>query len=398
MEEYLNEMKNYEYNKFSYSLADAEQLLTQEDFLSSFTTMVNNEMGTTYLDEKEFSIFVFITKENNIYKKPLKFVFNDLHSKIFGTSNILGKSKHSDSIQNFFNEIQNNKKIKQSDFKIEFFVFSKKQKQKSKRFNNIFKLVKKEYDKFQDIANELHISSPSKNFLIDTTNFVGKYWLFIFGILTLYVYIYSRYQLLTLGFPREIISTVEILSVLKLYAVAFMPYYVGIGLFIIITVYVASKYEKSENFYVFLKGLGAVAIYGVFIIFAYNFHLIKFKKSDIQNDDTFLIEYLYEGYYPRVAKDKDDDILLILGEANKKIYYYQLKDFEDINQSKICKLLETKKSNHFESNIIEILKDSKFSHTKNIIQTNKTSNFKIFNKDISLKELKRIYCLEKKET
>jgi len=392
MEEYLKEMKRYEHYKFTCSIEDVKKLLAKKDFISSFTTMINNDIGTAYLDDTEFSVFIFINKGDGIYQKPLKFIFNNFSSKIFGAKTILGTSKYPDTIQSFFDELKNNKQMKQSDFKIDFFVFSKKQKKKNEEFNYIFKLIRKEFDKFQDTVDALHINSPFKDFLVDTTNFVSRHWIFILGVLTLMVYMFNRYKLLSLGYPKEIISTVEILSVLKLYAVAYIPYLIWLPLFIMIFIYGASKYEKFETFYVFLKGLSAVIIYGVFIIFVYNFSILTFKKQNIKRDDYFLIEYLYEGFYPRLAKNKNDEKLLLLGEMNKKTYYYKLQDFKDNNQSKICKTLKEEKSNPLEISVIEILKDSNFPHTKNIIQTNNVSNFRIFNKEISLKELKEIYC------
>lgn len=392
MEEYIKELDRYEHYKFSYSIDDVKELLAQKFFIASFTKKINDDMGMTYLDEHEFSVFIFITKKNEIYQKPLKFVFNDFSSKLFGTKTILGKSKYPDSIQSFFDEIENNNKIEQSDFKIDFFVFSEDKKQKSEKLNYLFKLIRKEFDKFKDTVDELHINSPIQNFLVDTTNFVSKHWIFISGVLTLMVYMFNRYKLLSLGYPKEIISTIEILSVLKLYAMAYIPYLIWLPLVIIIFIYGASKYEKIEVFYLFLKGLSAIIIYGVFITFVYNFSLMTFKKQNIKKDDSFLIEYLYEGFYPRVTKNNNDEKLLLLGEANKKIYYYNFKDLKNDNQSKLCQTLKKEKSNPLEMSVIQILKNSNFPHTKNITQTNNIENFKIYNKDTSLEELKKIYC------
>jgi len=161
---------------------------------------------------------------------------------------------------------------------------------------------------------------------------------------------------------------------------------------LIIYIYTLLQHSIRKEVYAGFKILASGIIYIIIFTFIYKFYLTNVKKDNIEIDDAFLGEYFFEGYYPRFAYDNlDDELILILGEANRKTFYYRMKDLSvDNNKGDFCDVV---KLNDFEKVVIGLLKYSKYPNAKNIIRSNDIATFTILDKNASFYKIKETYCM-----
>ncbi len=388
MEKLLRELEKYKHYKFTYSLSYVKKLIIDENFIPKIVKIANKKISQNIINEtNKFIIYTFVLKNDSQYKQPTKTIYNTFSSKFFKTN----KMKF---IENLIKQVDKNQNLKFSEFKVDFYILPSEEKIESKNFLMLFKLIREKTYKIKKEYNKSFFTNPITSFFIGSYYFITKHYIIILGSILLLAFFQSRLKLLRLGLPSEIISNTQILSILKLYTVAYTPLVLLLGLLLIIYFLILLHSSEKKEAYKILKVTTATVAYILFGFTIYSFYLININKSHIKTNDKFLIEYFYESYYPRFATRKNNQkSILLLGEANKKTYFYELDKLKFKNHNKeLCKVLNIK--NHpYEKSIITLLKYSNYTHTKTIDYTNKLEIENTLDKNKVLNLLKEKYCL-----
>ena len=390
MNELVENLRFYETFKFEYSFKKVKEILNSNCIKSELVKTANSKISDNYIkDTEKFIVYIFVFKENNLHKL-LKSEYNTFYTKIFGQPKLK-------NLQKYINDISKHKSLKQNEYKVSFYIFSKEKNKEQKKFNKLFQLI---YNKYKEIDNQYeqeYLSNPINtiiSFFIDSYDFFAKKMFFLFSILMLYALYYNKYELTLLGVPNEIISDMHIISILRLYASIILPVLFYFGVFIVIIMYMQSISSIKSYLYKSFKFFTSLLIYIILFTFIYYFDFFKINKNSIKEDDSFLNQCFYENYYPRFATaDNNNSLMLILGEKNKKYYYYNVENL-NIQNEKICKTID---SNNFTEIIINILKNSKNIGTKKI-NSSKKINFQFLNDNKSIQYIKKLYCKKIQQT
>ncbi|HIP12647.1 MAG TPA: hypothetical protein EYG73_08010 [Arcobacter sp.] len=288
-------------------------------------------------------------------------------------------------------EIQKNDNLEIKNYKIDFYIFSKNEKVKKRNFEKLYQLM---YDKlffYRTDYSNIYFGTTIEtigNFFLDSYDIISKNSLLILSSILIYTMYFYRHQLELLGIPTNIISNIQLVSIIKLYSSIIMSIIVFVIPIISLYMYILSKSSTKHSLYKALKVSISAVFYTFIISLIINLNYVQSKKNNIDNKSFFLNQYFNETIFPKIV-ETNSTYSLVLGSDSKLLYYFPveaiLKNLDtqniDINVSK----------ESFESTIIYLLKNSSYTDIKNIeVKSQKTivESYRFLNRTDSYEYIK----------
>lgn len=258
--------------------------------------------------------------------------------------------------------IVENKQIDINTYTIDIYVFSSKHKKEHKDFKKIYRLLLDEIYSYHDTYSNSYFDTFELfgSFLTDSSKFFQKHFALILTGIVFYTIEFYQYTLENLGIPFNAISTLQLLSIIKLFSSAIFPYFSSLFMLPIIFIYFFSKSTFKQSLYNTLHAYFGVLVYYFIITLFFHHNFTQIKKENISIENSFLLQYFSENAFPKIMTD-DTNVIVAVGSDQQFIYYYDLK--------KICsnfdKNISLPKNDHTKL-LLTLLKYSSYADIKNV--------------------------------
>ncbi len=353
-------------------------------FSKYFSKERNNEQIKKFLSrifpfidiQKKISIYCFVYKGTDLitlyktelntplYKQIMRIIF--MLPPIQATKLLWKTINEQDKfefLKDFIQDITQNKQQKVADYTIDFYIFSERHKHQERNFSKLYQLLQDDFSAYKLEYEKNYfgnIIETTSSFFIDSSNFFKKHLLLISTSLLIYTMYFYQYELEILGIPSNLISTLQLVSIIKLYSSIITSVIIFIVCFSVFYMYLLSISSTKQFLYKAMNVIIAFTIYVFTITLILNHNYFKLEKSNIKNDDFFLLQYFTDNTYPKVMI-KASSSILVVGSDDKLIYFYPL-DKLCFNFDKTKKLEYTQ----YGQFIIDLFKYSKYSEIHNL--------------------------------
>ena len=395
MQELESKLITFENNKQSYSAQEAlltlkainQKIAKKNSSLLFYCFLYKNDdlLRTYKINLNEYSYFYIFhliglsmynkfkkLKSFFMQKKPFYYVLKDIE------------------------EIQANDNLNLRNYKIDFYIFTKKEKIKKRNFEKLYQLI---YDKlffYQTDYSNIYFGNTIEtisNFFLDSYEIISKNALLILSSILIYTIYFYRYQLELLGIPTNIISNIQLISIIKLYSSIIISIIIFIIPIMGLYMYILSKSSTKHSLYKAMKFFSSAAFYAFTISLVVNLNYFQAKKNNIDKNSFFLNQYFNETIFPKIV-EHNTTYDLIVGTDSKLFYYFPVNEIFDNLNSKSIDINTTKES--FESMVIHLLKNSSYTDIKNIeVKSQKiiVGSYRFLNRNDSYKYIKEKFNL-----
>ena len=292
--ELLKLISSFDKYSFSYDinwLKNNTKELKNEDFYEFFRNKINRTFKCTHGQNEGIQLYYTIEqKDSSIIDANSVYLYSPnsisfIIKKIFNT--------------NSYNWIKfiNTKRAK----KINFYIFSNKEKIEEKKFGKVFKLFKDKLDTPYKEYNNKYRTFSKENFrylLGQLSNNLWKYLPYVLILFFSYLVLYYQSLLNTIGFSDQLIFTDSLVTSIKVLEVAFLGIavqvpvlYLLIIMFIAILVPIFDTLENNSSRYIIVRLLPVMFCYMVILTVVLKHNILHLNKNNINVSNPIIENY-----------------------------------------------------------------------------------------------------------